>query len=101
MKAIYLNDLLHIQPEHLDSVKVKFNQNNGYNDPMDLYLREPELINTQWLFWNKHQKYFKEGQIAVCFLKLTWDTWLLTTIKKVTKDLNVQNGICFEGEELR
>lgn len=100
MKAIYLNDLLHIQPEQLDSVKVKFNQNNGYNDPMDLYLREPELINTQWLFWNAQRHYFRKGQIAICLLKLSWDTWLLTTIKRVTAVLDVTNGIGYEGEEL-
>lgn len=43
---------------------------------------------------------FYEGQIAVCFLKLTWDTWLLTTIKKITKDLDISGGISYEGYEL-
>lgn len=97
---ITINDLLKLDDSIIDSVKIRFNQSSVDGDPLDLYQKNPEIVNTQWLFWNKHQKYFKEGQIAVCFLKLTWDTWLLTTIKKVTKDLNVQNGICFEGEEL-
>lgn len=100
MKRILLNDLLGINPEMMDRVKIKFNQNNGFDDPMDLYLREPEIINTQWLFWRAERRYFSEGQIAVCFLKLSWDTWLLTTIKLVTKELNVNNGINYEGVEL-
>ena len=97
---ITINDLLKFDDSILDSVKIRFNQTSETDNPLDLYQKNPEIVNTQWLFWNKQQKYFKKDQIAVCFLKLTGDTWLLTTIKKVTKDLNVENGICFEGEEL-
>ena len=100
MKRILLDDLLHIPEGIADSVKVKFNQYNGDSDPMDLYLREPEIVNTQWLFWRNQQRHFRVGQIAVCLMKLSHDTWLLTTIKRVTKDLDVLNGINYEGEEL-
>lgn len=100
MGKILLNDLLHISPDIIDTVKIKFNQNNGYDDPMDLYLREPEIVNTQWLFWRSKQRYFSVGQIAICLLKLSSETWLLTTIKRVTKDLDIQNGINYEGEEI-
>lgn len=82
------------------NIKVKLNQSNGIDDPLELYQREPEIVNTQWLFWREQRRYFYEGQIAVCFLKLSWDTWLLTTIKKITKDLNVNGGISYEGYEL-
>ena len=100
MKKILLDDLLHIPSDVSGSVKVKFNQNNGFDDPMDLYLREPEIVNTQWLFWRTKQRYFNVGQIAVCLLKLSSDTWLLTTIKRVTKELGIYGGINYEGEEL-
>ena len=100
MKKILLDDLLHIPAELADNVKVKFNQHNGYNDPMDLYLREPELINAQWLFWRTKQRYFNVGQIAICLLKLSYDTWLLTTIKRVTKEYGIFDGVNYEGEEL-
>jgi len=33
-------------------------------------------------------------------LRLSWDTWLLTTIKKITKDLDVNDGVSYEGYEL-
>ena len=61
MKRILLDDLLHIPEGIADSVKVKFNQHNGDSDPMDLYLREPEIVNTQWLFWRNQQRYFRVG----------------------------------------
>lgn len=100
MKKILIDDLLHIPPDIAGGVKVKFNQHNGYNDPMELYLQEPDTVNTQWLFWRTKQRYFNVGQIAICLLKLSYDTWLLTTIKRVTKELGVYDGINYEGEEL-
>lgn len=100
MKRILLKDLLNLPQELFENSKVRFNQNNGYDDPLDLFLKNPEMINTQWLFWRSEKRYFYEGQIAICLLKLSSDTWLLTTIKKVTKDLGVYNAINYEGEEL-
>ena len=100
MNQILLNDLLQFNKEDFDNIKIKLNQYNGWDDPMDLYQKDPEIVNTQWLFWRSKRRYFYEGQIAICFLKLTWDTWLLTTIKKVTKDLDVTDGISYEGYEL-
>lgn len=100
MANILINDLLQISPDIANQVKIKFNQTDGHDDPLDLYLRDPEVINTGWLFWRAKQRYFSVGQIAICFLKLSWDTWLLTTIKRVTKDLNILDGINYEGEEL-
>lgn len=101
MKKILLADLLHIPADQIENVKVRFNQHNDSEDPMDLYLRNPEVVNTQWLFWRTKQRYFNVGQIAVCLLKLSADTWLLTTIKRVTKELDVTDGINYEGEELQ
>lgn len=100
MNGLLLNDLLRFSDEEIKKVKIKFNQHNGFEDPMDLYKSNPEIVNTQWLFWNEKQRYFQVGQIAVCFLKLSYDLWLLTTIKLVTKDLGVNGGISFEGEEI-
>ena len=100
MNGILLKDLLRFSDDELANVKIKFNQHNGYDDPMDLYRSNPEIINTQWLFWNEKRRYFYEGQIAVCFLKLSYDMWLLTTIKRVTKDFGISGGVSFEGKEI-
>ena len=97
---IKIDDLLRIPASEAANVKVKFNQNNGTEDPMDLYLTNPEIVNCQWLFWRNKQRYFNVGQIAICLLKLSYDTWLLTTIKRVTEELGVVNGINYKGEEL-
>ena len=102
MKEILLEDLLHIlEKETKNPIKIKFNQHNGFTDPMDLYKANPDVINNQWLFWRNKMRYFDVADIAICFLKLSNETWLLTTIKKVTKELNVLCGINYEGEELQ
>ncbi|MBE7056924.1 MAG: GIY-YIG nuclease family protein [Ruminococcaceae bacterium] len=100
MKGLLLKDLLNFSENEIDKVKIKFNQYDGNNDPMELYKNNPEIINTEWLFWNEKRRYFFVGQIAVCFLKLSYDKWLLTTIKRVTKDLGISGGVSFEGEEI-
>lgn len=100
MLEIKLNDLLKFDEKDFDNIKIKFNQSNGYEDPMDLYQENPDMINNQWFFWRNKKRYFYVGQVAICLLKLSEETWLLTTIKKVTRELNVFGGINYEGEEI-
>lgn len=44
MEKLYLNDLLHFSKEEYESIKIKFNQSNGYDDPMDLYQYNPDIV---------------------------------------------------------
>lgn len=101
MSKIILNDLLNIKPEEYENTRIKFNQHNGEHDPMDLYLQDPDIVNVRWLLWRSKNQYYKKGRVAICLLKLSYDTWLLTTIKRITKCLDVKNGIGYEGEELK
>jgi hypothetical protein len=99
-KALFLNDLLNLSSEDISRTKIKFNQYNGVEAPMDAYLRDPEVINNGWLFWRTKQRYFKVGEIVICLFQLTTDTWLISTIKEVTCELGVTNGVNYEGVEL-
>ena len=98
--CIRLDDLLKIPKSEIERVKVKFNQYDGTENPMNVYLDDPEIVNSGWLFWRNKQRYFNVGQIAICLLKLSYDTWLLTTIKRVTEELGVVNDVNYKGEEL-
>lgn len=101
MKEILLENLLHVlEKEFNTKVKVKFNQYNGLDNPMELYKANPDEINNDWLFWRTDKRYFNVGDIAICFLKLANDKWLLTTIKKVTEEFDVKNAVNYAGEEL-
>ncbi len=100
MSELLLKDLLCFSDDEVRKVKIKFNKHNGSEDPLDIYISDPERINTGWLFWNEKRRYFYEGQIAICFVRFSYDKWLLTTIKKITKDLGISGGVGFEGEEI-
>lgn len=100
MEQLLLQDLLHISDDEMNQVKIKFNQFNGSTNPMDEYQLDPEVVNSRWLFWRNKRRYFFVGQIAICLLKLSEDLWLLTTIKRVVEEFNVQNNVNYRGEEL-
>ena len=80
-------------------IKARFNKENGIADPIEEYKKNPDIVATRWLFWSKKQRPFFEGDIAIGFVRLN-NLWLLTTIKRVTKDVGIKNGINYEAEVL-
>ena len=46
MQKIYLNDLLGFGDEDMGNVKIRFNQFNGVENPLDVYIGDPETVNT-------------------------------------------------------
>lgn len=86
MDKIYLNDILNFSDEEIENIKVKFNRYNGYEDPLDIYKINPNKVNIDWFLWHDKQRYFRSGQIGICLLKMSKDTWLMTTIKRITKE---------------
>lgn len=97
--AIYLNDLLGLS--NLENVKIKFNQWNTEEDPIDVFQANPELINNQWLFWRNQKRYFNVNDVAINLVRVKGDIYLLTTVKLVTEELGVIHGINYAGKELK
>ena len=102
MEKILLNDILQISKDDIPNTRIKFNIYNGYTDPLELYKENPEQVNTTWFLWHDSRRYFHSGQTAICFLRLSPDTWLLTTIKHIIKELDVgtDGGVGYEAEEV-
>ncbi len=50
--------------------------------------------------WRNENTNFKIGQIIVCILRIEKDIWLLTSVRKIIKDLNTINDIGYESEEV-
>lgn len=102
---IKLNDLLNLTEEQAAKTKIRFNMNNGHDDPIELYQDNREIINKQWFYWKEGNKsLFQVGQIAICLVRMpkNKDQWLLTTIDTVSKDLNVdKKGIGYEGTPIK
>lgn len=102
MSEILLQNILNFTDEQTNAAKAKFNVWNGWENPMDVFLRDKDLVNTDWLFWQASPKRHDlwPGAIAMNFIPLGGDNWLLTTIKKVTKCLQSYGDICYAGDEI-
>jgi hypothetical protein len=99
---ILLNDILCLSQSELVNTKIRFNKNNNndYN-PLELF-KEKDIGLYNGQFWNyKKVKSFHEGQIAIGFLKLDIDKWLLFDISKIEKDLNIYEGVGYEYKTIK
>ena len=93
-------DLVKLDKNDIARTKIKFNQRDKYNDPIDIYLADPQVVNEDWLFWKANTRYFNIGEIAINFVQYSRETWLLTTIKEVVKEYpDVINDTAYEGVE--
>jgi len=93
-----LQDLLKFSQTELKNIKIRFNQYNGKYHPIDLFCKNKDTINNQWFLWRTKKRCFQPGQIALCLVKLSREEWLLTTIKKITKRLDIQDAVGYEAE---
>lgn len=100
MDKILINDLLKIPDCDIGKTRLKLNVFNGNTDPLEEYKRDPDKINIEWFLWHNQRRYFHTGQIAICLLYLYDDKWLLTTIKRITKEIDVVDDVGFEAEEI-
>lgn len=102
MSKIKLNDILLLQ--NLSNVKIRFNLMFQQNwNPIELFKNGDiqVMLNGQYWNYNKNKSY-KNGQITVGLVKIkpNENNWLLFHIGKITKDLNIQNGVGYEYETL-
>lgn len=102
MNPIKLNDILNL--DNLSNVKIRFNlMFNGNWNPIEMFKNNEMDTILGGHYWNyDKKKSYREGQITVGLIRIksTENLWLLFHIGKITKDLNIQNGVGYEFEEL-
>ena len=100
---IFLNDILKFNEKDFDNIRIRFcAKNDEPKYAIDDYKGNPDSVNEDWFLWKREKNLFKVGQIAICLVRIyDTDEWLLTSIKRITKSLNVYNAKGFEGEELK
>ncbi len=102
MNPIKLNDILKL--DNLDNVKIRFNlMFEGNWNPIEMFKNNNTATLLEGQYWNYNKmKSYKAGQITVGFIRIksSENLWLLFHIGKITKDLNIQNGIGYEYETL-
>lgn len=102
MSSIKLNDIL--QLDNVKNIKIRFNLMFGGNwNPIETFKNNEMhiLLNGQYWNYNKN-KSFKEGQITIGFIRIksNENLWLLFHVGKITKDLNILNGVGYDYETL-
>jgi hypothetical protein len=101
MSSIKLNDILQLR--NLKNVKIRFNLmfENNWN-PIDVFKNNEVKTLLKGQYWNYKNKSYKEGQITIGFIRIKSNEnfWLLFHIGKITKDLNILNGVGYEYETL-
>lgn len=98
---IALNDLLNLSEQELKHTKIRFNQSNRDEfDPVQLFKEKDAGLYTGQ-FWNySKNKSFQVGQIAIGFIRIDNDKWLLFDISLITEDLGVYNGIGYRYQTI-
>lgn len=91
MEDIKLNDLLQLTREEIDETKIRFmvpndeinfNPNTDAEDP-----KKQDKVNLEALVYNRKKSMsFTEGIIAIGFIRIHDDYWLMTGIVKIIKE---------------
>lgn len=94
-----LNDLLKLSDTELENTKVRFNQYNGEDNPIDKFKKNPEEL-LKWNYYNSQR--YKVGQLSIGLVKMNYDEWLLFTVGKIIgiKDIPFNSGMGYEYETL-
>lgn len=99
---IKLTDVLAL--DDLANTKIRFNlMFDGNWNPIEMFKNSSIDKIMEGQYWNyKRNKSYKVGQINLGFIKIntTEDKWLLFHIGKVTKDLDILDGMGYEYESL-
>ena len=98
---ILLNDILNFTQSELKNIKIRFNQSNNKDyDPIKLFKEKNKGI-YDGQFWNYSKtKSFQVGQVAIGFIKIGVDKWLLFDISKITRDLEKYDAVGYEYQTL-
>ncbi len=91
MEAIKLNDILQLSEQQLENAKIRFMVSSdriSFNPNLDAEdVEKQDKINLADLVYNRQASIsFKEGVIAIGFIRIRDDYWLMTGIVEVEKD---------------
>lgn len=103
MEEIKLNDILRISNEQLKNTKIRFNLMFGGNwNPIEIFKNRDTKTLLEGQYWNySRNQVYQENDITIGFIRIKEDKWLLFHIGKVTKRLNILEGVGYEYQELK
>lgn len=114
---IKLNDLLHLTDEEISRTKIRFMTNYNGTEPIKVFKRDPDELNTDWLLSRvrndnrKDAEHLHKGNNVIGLVRLPEnnDLWVLTCLKRIGDPLKYPKEksedddphyVGYEGEEL-
>lgn len=102
MSVIKLNDILKL--EDIKNTKIRFNIMFADNwNPIEVFKNNEFKTILEGQYWNySKNRSFKEGQTTIGFIRIksNENLWLLFHVGKISKDLQILNGVGYEYETL-
>lgn len=100
MSEILLNDILKIPAEEIHNYKVKFNVNNGNEEPLMVMTRSYDEI-CGWIAWKKEKDDLPRKRVIafVRYYTVNQDQWIFAGIYDVTKKSNfseIQDNVGYD-----
>ena len=97
---IRLNDLLNLSKDDLKNTKIRFMVRSDVSgDPHQVYIDNPYEVTNKWFLWEQEkQTAFHEDNIAIGFIRIGKDRWLLVTAQRILKCINKKPGVNYEAE---
>lgn len=105
MDEILLNDILKIPSDEIQNYKVKFNVNNGYEEPLIVMTRSYEEI-CDWIAWKKEKDDLPRKKVIafVRYYTVSQEQWLFAGIYEVNKKSNfneIKDNVGYELTPVR
>ncbi|OSG99606.1 transposase [Bifidobacterium adolescentis] len=114
---IKLNDLLHLTDEEISRTKIRFMTNYNGTEPIKVFRRKPDELNTDWLLSRKRNdngkdaEHLHKGENVIGLVRLPEnnDLWGLTCLKRIgdpsecpkeKSEDDDSHYVGYEGEEL-
>ncbi|MCI1983871.1 MAG: GIY-YIG nuclease family protein [Bifidobacteriaceae bacterium] len=102
-RTLTFNDLLNLTGEEISQTKIRLclTPSGSTESPIDIFKRNPDEVNIGWFLDRKKNNNLYVGGHAICLVRLPQnpDLWLFTTMKTITKDTGIYNGVGWEGTE--
>ena len=100
MKEILLNDILKLPVDEIQNYKVKFNVNNGNEEPLMVMTRSYDEI-CGWIAWKKEKDDLPRQRVIafVRYYTVSQDQWIFAGIYDVTKKSNfseIQDNVGYD-----
>lgn len=105
MSEIFLNDILNIPEEEIINYKIKFNMNNGEEEPLNVMNRNMNEF-LGWVAWRSGSDDLSRKYVIalVRYYTVSADQWVFAGTYKVSKKENyneITNGVAYDLEAVK